>query len=111
MGTCCYCNQSAGFLRRQHSQCRDLHAEGVQEMVQLAAQAAGTASFNETSLRNTLQAIANRAKATEDDVSHAIPTTGPGRPSGTSQRGSLPGTSRASPPIPPLRASSLTALN
>ena len=48
MGTCRYCNQSAGFLRKQHSQCRDLHALGVREMTQLAAQAAGTASFNET---------------------------------------------------------------
>ena len=72
MGTCRYCNQSPGFLRRQHSQCRDLHAEGVQEMVQLAAQAAGTASFNENALQNTLQAIASRARATEDDVSQAI---------------------------------------
>ena len=72
MGTCRYCNQSAGFLRSQHSQCRDLHAEGVREMVQLAAQAAGTASFNETALRNSLQAIASRARATEDDVSQAI---------------------------------------
>jgi hypothetical protein len=34
MGTCRYCNQSAGFLRRQHSQCRDLHAEGIREMTQ-----------------------------------------------------------------------------
>ena len=72
MGTCRYCNQSAGFLRKQHPQCRDLHAEGIREMVQLAAQAAGTASFNETALRNTLQAIASRARATEDDISQAI---------------------------------------
>ena len=72
MGTCRYCNQSAGFLRRQHPACRDLHAQGMMEMTQLAAQAAGTASFNETALRNTLQAIASRAGATEDDVSQAI---------------------------------------
>ena len=72
MGTCRYCNQSAGFLRKQHPQCRDLHAEGVREMVQLAAQAAGTAGFSEKALRNTLQAIASRAQATQDDVSQAI---------------------------------------
>ena len=41
-------------------------------MVQLAAQAVGTASFNETALRNTLQAIASSARATQDDVSQAI---------------------------------------
>ena len=72
MGTCRYCNRSAGFLRGQHPACRDLHAEGVREMVQPAAQAVGTASFNETALRNTLQAIASSARATQDDVSQAI---------------------------------------
>ena len=41
-------------------------------MAQLSAQAAGTSSFNETALRQTLQAIANRARATEDDISQAI---------------------------------------
>ena len=76
MGTCRYCNQSAGFLRKQHGQCRDLHAQGMQEMTDLATQAAGTASFNETALRQTLEAIAlrarARARATEDDISQAI---------------------------------------
>ena len=72
VGTCRYCNQSAGFLRKQHGQCRDLHTTGIQEMTQLAAQAAGTSGFNETALRQTLQAIATRARATEDDISQAI---------------------------------------
>ena len=72
MGTCRYCGQNAGFLRKQHGQCRELHAKGIQEMTQLAAQAAGTSSFNETALRSTLQAIATRAKATPDDISQAI---------------------------------------
>ena len=34
MGTCRYCGQNAGFLRRQHGQCDDLHATGIQEMTQ-----------------------------------------------------------------------------
>ena len=72
MGTCRYCNQSAGFLRKQHGQCRDLHTEGIQEMTQLAAQAAGTSSFNETALRSTLRAIADRARATSNEISGAI---------------------------------------
>ena len=72
MGTCRYCNQNAGFLRKQHSQCRDLHAMSIQEMTQLSAQAAGTAGFNETALRSTLQAIATMARATEDEISSAI---------------------------------------
>ena len=69
MGTCRYCNQSAGFLRKQHGQCRDLHAQGMRERPQLTSQAAGTAGFNETALRNTLQSIATRARATHDDIS------------------------------------------
>ena len=72
MGTCRYCNKSAGFLRKQHGQCRDLHTAGIQEMTQLAAQGAGTSSFNETALRTTLQSIATRARATEEDISQAI---------------------------------------
>lgn len=72
MGNCRYCGQNAGFLRRQHGQCRDLHATGVREMTQLAAQAAGSPSFSELALRQTLRAIAARAQATEDDISQAI---------------------------------------
>ena len=72
MGTCRYCGTKAGFLRRQHPRCRDFHAEGIREMIQLAAQAAGTAGFNETALPNTLQAIATKARAAEDGVSQAI---------------------------------------
>ena len=33
MGMCRYSNQNAGFLRKQHRQCRDLHTAGIQEMV------------------------------------------------------------------------------
>ena len=72
MGTCRYCNQSAGFLRKQHRPCQDLHAQSMREMTQLAAQAAGTAGFSEKALRNTLQTIASRARASTDDISQAI---------------------------------------
>ena len=89
MGACRYCGTKAGFLRSQHSQCRDLHAEGVREMTQLAAQAAGTASFNETALRNTLQTIATRAWATEEEVSQAIHQAGR-RASGGRRAGCVP---------------------
>ena len=65
MGTCRYCNQNAGFLRKQHPQCHDLHASGYQEMIHLAAQAASTHTFNEASLRQTLQAIAQNSRATD----------------------------------------------
>ncbi len=73
-GTCRHCGQNASFLRKQHGQCRQTHQSGMNEMTQLAAQAAGTSSFNETALRSTLQAIADRARATPDDISQAIAT-------------------------------------
>ena len=71
-GTCQHCGQAAGFLKQVHPGCQKVHQDGWNEMTQLAAQAAGTASFNETALRNTLRAIAARARATEDDISQAI---------------------------------------
>ena len=71
-GTCRNCGQKTGLLQRDHTQCRQTHQTGIQEMTQLAAQAASTASFNETALRSTLQAIATRARATETDISQAI---------------------------------------
>ena len=71
MGTCRYCGQNAGFLRKQHRPCRDLHAAGFAEMTKLSAQAAGTHTFNETSLRQTLQAIAQRSRAMDQDIERA----------------------------------------
>ena len=75
MGMCRYCNQNAGFLRKQHRQCRDLRSTGIQEMTQLAAQAAGTTGFNETAHRSTLQAIAQRSRATGEDIDRALEET------------------------------------
>ena len=45
-GTCRYCGQQTGLIRRGHPECRQTHRTGIQEMTQLVAQAAGTASFN-----------------------------------------------------------------
>ena len=72
MGMCRYCGQKAGFLRKQHGQCRDLHTAGFQEMVQLAAQAASAHTFNEAALRQTLQAIAQRSRATGQAIARAL---------------------------------------
>ncbi len=74
MGACRYCGQNAGFLRKQHGECRDRHRAGIEEMVQLVAQSAGAATFNEAALRQTLAAIATRASASEDDVNAALAT-------------------------------------
>ena len=71
-GTCRHCGQKTGILQRDHTQCRQTHQAGIQEMTQLAAQAASTGGFSETALRSTLQAIADRARATPEDISQAI---------------------------------------
>ena len=72
MGTCRYCGQNAGFRRKQHGQCRDLHATGIQEMTKLATQAACTHTFNEAALRQTLEAIVQRSRATDQDIEQAL---------------------------------------
>ena len=42
------------------------------QVTPLAAQAVGTGGFSETALRSTLQAVADRARATPEDISQAI---------------------------------------
>ena len=38
MGQCVFCNQPAGFLRKQHSACRDRHESGKREIVALVSE-------------------------------------------------------------------------
>ena len=68
MGTCRFCGQNAGFLRRKHGPCRNLHTAGIQEMTQLAS----AHTFNEAALRQTLGAIAQRSRATGEDIDRAL---------------------------------------
>ena len=71
-GQCRYCHQQAGVFQRDHPDCQETHRSGWQEMVQLAAQAASAHTFNETALRQTLQAIAQRSRATGEDIDRAL---------------------------------------
>ena len=71
-GTCRHCGQKTGLLQRDHTQCRQTHQAGIQEMTQLAAQAAGANTFNEAALRQTLGAIAQRSRATDQDIDRAL---------------------------------------
>ena len=63
-GTCRFCRLQARVLQRDHQDCQETHRSGWQEMIQLTAQAASAHTFNEAALRQTLQAIANRSRAT-----------------------------------------------
>ena len=68
-GTCPFCNQKAGILSREHPECR---RAGWNEMVQLAAHAAGSHEFNPKSLQVTLTEIARRSFGDASTVARAL---------------------------------------
>ena len=61
-GVCRHCGQKAGILQRHHPGCEQSAQEGWQQMVALAAQAAGTPTFNEQTLRQSMSTVAQRAR-------------------------------------------------
>ena len=71
-GTCGHCGQKTGLLQHIHPECRQTHQISFTEMVQLSAQAAGSNTFNEAALRQTLGAIAQRSRATDQDIDRAL---------------------------------------
>ena len=55
-GTCPFCRQKAGIISREHPECRRArraHQAGWQEMVQLAAQAAGSPTIQQVQNTST----------------------------------------------------------
>ena len=71
-GTCPFCNQKAGILSREHSQCRRAFDAGWQEMVTLAAEGARTHTFNEKTLRLNLAEIAKNSYGDGATVNQAL---------------------------------------
>ncbi len=71
-GTCPFCNQKAGILSREHPECRRAYDVGWHEMVDLAADAAGSPDFDEGHLRLTLSAVAKISYGNEDTVNQAL---------------------------------------
>ena len=72
MGNCKYCGESAGFLRRTHKECQNIHREGREEMVAMVAQAAAGPDFNENSLLDNLSIIASRSYVDADETRAVI---------------------------------------
>ena len=72
MPNCPYCGQKAGFFRRQHPDCRELHRAGIQQMTDIVSMPVGTPDFSEQALRQTLATIAQRAYCTDNDIGAAI---------------------------------------
>ena len=71
-GQCRYRHQQAGFFHWNHQDCQETHQAGWQEMVSLVTQATADHSFNETALRQSLSAIANRSRATGEDIERSL---------------------------------------
>ena len=71
-GTCPFCNQKAGILSREHPECRRTYQAGWNEMVQLAAQAAASHTFDEKTLRLSLAEIARRSYGDGTTVNQAL---------------------------------------
>ena len=71
-GTCPFCNQKAGVLRREHPEGRRTYQAGWDEMVRLAADAARSHEFNPNSLRVSLAEIARRSFRDASTVARAL---------------------------------------
>ena len=71
-GTCPFCHQKAGILSREHPHCRRTFQAGWHEMVQIAADAAGSPDFDEGHLRLTLSAVAKISYGNEDTVNQTL---------------------------------------
>ena len=71
-GTCPFCNQKAGILSREHTQCRRTFQAGWNEMVTLAAEAANSHEFHGNSLRVSLTVIARRSYGDASTVGRAL---------------------------------------
>ncbi len=72
MGDCRYCGEKAGFLRNTHRECQEIKDKGWEEMVYIAAQAAGSLSFSHTQLRQDLLAVAQRSYYDGEGINAAI---------------------------------------
>ena len=71
-GTCPFCNQKAGILSRQHSECRRTYQAGWNEMVRVAGGAAKSHEFNPNSLQVSLAKIARSSYGDGSTVNQAL---------------------------------------
>ena len=71
-GTRPFCNQKAGIPSREHPDCRRTYTAGWDEVVNLAAQAAASHTFDEKPLRLSLAEIARRPYGGGNTVNQAL---------------------------------------
>ena len=71
-GTCRYCGNRAGVLARDHPECRHTFKGGCNRMIELAAEAAISHSFDEKSLRLHIAEIARNSYGDGNTVNQAL---------------------------------------
>lgn len=71
MGNCVFCGASAGFLRKEHAECRQKNDQGKQELAAAAAEAVKTGKDLKT-LQQRLVAIAAAGYIPDADIKPAL---------------------------------------
>lgn len=72
MGDCKLCGEKAGFLRRLHSKCDSIRANGLQEMTEMATRAVMAPTTREAQLRADLLQMAQRSYVHPDSIDAVI---------------------------------------
>src|SRR5437867_2716469 len=71
MGNCVYCGTSAGFLRKEHSECKQKTEQGRKDMVALAAEAVKSGKDLDT-LRQRLASVAGSSFVPASEIKTAL---------------------------------------
>ena len=72
MGKCRYCGKSAGFMYRKHNACHTAHQAGMRRIRQMAADAAISPDFNETTLQTEAEGVAAEAFLSDGQIRQAM---------------------------------------
>ena len=72
MADCKHCGKKAGFMRREHQECRELRNEGWNDMVEATVVEARRANFDAGRLRKQVEEIAARTYHTPEEINSAI---------------------------------------
>ena len=73
MGSCRYCGEDAGFLRRQHAVCRHRREAGL-GMMAFIARAVSDPGSDGVELRSRLEGIAEDSLCDDHDVAQVLDT-------------------------------------
>ena len=72
MGNCRHCGEKAGFLRKEHGGCKELHQSGWDEMVAVAMAEAESPAFSQSQLRLRMMDIAKGSFHDGNGINAAI---------------------------------------